>query len=130
MPAVLAPEKPQSQAEAPAEGPSIFLDPSALSLLSGDVTVLARFVQFMSRDVLQERIPASKIEIRGSVDLEDDTSQIVVRVWIRGLSESEIRRYCHDLGERVDNWTTHLPETQRQYFFSRISFQARREADA
>ncbi len=130
MPSVLVPEKYQSGVDAPAEGPSIFLDPSALSLLRGDVTVLARFVHFLSQDILQEHIPASKIEIRGSVDPEDDTSQIMVRVWVRGLSDSEIRRYYHDLGERVDRWAARLPEAQRQHFLSRISFQARREADA
>lgn len=130
MPSTLIPETYQSGVDAPTEGPSIFLDPSALSLLRGDVTVLARFIQFMSQDVLQEQIPASKIEIRGSVDPEDDTSQIVVRVWIRGLSNSEIRRYHHELGERVDSWTNYLSEAQRLHFISRISFQARREADA
>ncbi len=77
MPSVLAPEKPLSNGDTLAEGPSVFLDSSALNLLRGDVTVLTRFLQFMSQDVLQEHIPASKIEIRGSVDPEDDTSQIL-----------------------------------------------------
>lgn len=130
MPAIAVPEKDHLDRDASAEGPNIFLDPSALTLLSGDVTVLARFVQFVSRDILQEQIPANKIEIRGSVDPEDDTSQIVVRVWIRGLSDSEIRHYYHDLGGRVDSWAARLPEAQRLHFFARISFQARREADA
>lgn len=130
MPSVAIPETYPTAVDAPREGPSIFLDPSALSLLTGDVTVLARFIQFISQDVLQEHIPASKIEIRGSVDPEDDTNQIIVRVWIRGLSDSEIRRYYHDFGGRVDSWTKHLPEAQRRHFHSRISFQARREADA
>ena len=130
MPSVLAPEDIRSDADTFSEGPSVLLDPSALSLLPGDVTVLTQFVQFIRRDVLQEHIPASRIEIRGSVDPEDDTSQIVVRVWIRGLADGEIRRYHYDLGERVDDWTAHLSEAQRQHFIARISFQARREADA
>ena len=130
MPSVLAPKKFQPDVDASTGGPSIFLDPSALSLLSGDVTVLTQFVQFIRRDVLQEHIPASKIEIRGSVDPEDDTSQIVVRVWIRGLADSEIQRLYHEMGERVDSWTAHLPEAQRLHFISRLSFQARRELDA
>ena len=123
-------KKPVSHLDTPTEGPSIFFDASALSLLRGDVTVLTRFLQFMSQDVLQEHIPASKIEVRGSVDPEDDTSQILVRVWIRELSDSDIRRYYHDFGGRVDNWTAYLPEEQKLYFFSRISFQARRDTDA
>lgn len=130
MPTIAVPEKAHFGRDASAEGPNIFLDPSALPLLPGDVTVLARFVQFVSRDVLQEQIPASRIEIRGSVDPEDDTSQIVVRVWIRDLSDSEIRHSHHDLGGRVDSWAARLPEAQRLYFLSRISFQTRREADA
>ncbi len=130
MPSVVAPEDIRSDADAFMEGPSVFLDPSALSLLPGDVTVLTQFVQFVRRDVLHEQIPASRIEIRGSVDPEDDTSQIVVRVWIRGLADGEVRRYHYDLGERVDNWTAHLPEAQRLHFISRISFQARRETNA
>ena len=130
MTSVLAPEDIRSDADAFTEGPSVLLDPSALSLLPGDVTVLTQFVQFIRRDVFQEHIPASKIEIRGSIDPEDDTSQIVVRVWIRGLADSEIRRLYHEMGERVDSWTAHLPESQRLHFFSRLSFQARREASA
>ena len=129
MPLVLAPQDPQPDLVS-VEGPSILFDPSAFSALSGDVTVLTSFIQFIRRDNLREHIPASKIEIRGSVDLEDDTSQIVVRVWIRGLTDSEIRRYHSDLGERVDSWTAHLSEAQRLHFISHISFQARREADA
>ena len=130
MPSVLVPEQGQSDVNTSREGPSIFLDASALHLLPGDVTVLTRFVQFLRQDVLQEHIPASKIEIRGSLDPEDETSQIVVRVWIHGLDEGEIRRYYHALGERVDNWSARLPEAQRQQFISRMSFQARRDADA
>ncbi len=129
MPSVLAPEKYQPDLVT-AEGPSIFLDPSALSLLPGDVTVLTQFVQFVRRDVRREHVPASKIEIRGSVDPEDETSQIVVRVWIRGLADGEIRRYHSALGGRVDRWTACLPEAQKLHFISRISFQARRDADA
>lgn len=129
MPSVQAPEKYQTDVLT-AEGPSIFLDPSALSLLTGDVTVLTRFVQFVRRDVLREHVPASKIEIRGSIDPEDETSQIVVRVWVRGLADAEVRRYHSDLGGRVDRWTARLPEAQRLHFISRISLQARREADA
>ena len=70
------------------------------------------------------------MEIRGSADPEDDTSQIVVRLWMRGISEDEMRQYYQDLGARVDRWTAHLSEAQRLYFVSRVSFQARREADA
>lgn len=129
MPAVAAPETRPSDVDALTEGPSVFLDPSALRLLTGDATVLTRFLQFVSQD-LQERLPASRIEIRGSNDLEDDTSQILVRVWIRGLSDSEVRQYYSDLGGRVDGWALRLTEAQRLYFHSRISLQARREADA
>jgi len=129
MPSVRAPEQYQPDVVI-AEGPSIFLDPSALGFLTGDVTVLARFVQFVRRDSFREHVPASRIEIRGSVDPEDETSQIVVRVWVRGLGDAEIRRYHSDLGARVDRWAARLPEAQRLHFISRISLQARREADA
>ena len=126
MPSVLAANDPRPTAAEP----RLLVDPSALSLLSGDVSVLARFLQFVRRDVLQEHIPVSRIEIRGSADPEDDTSQIVIRLWLRGISENEMRRYYQDLGARVDRWTGRLSETQRLYFVSRLSFQVRREADA
>lgn len=129
MPSASAFHESQVTAAASAEGPSLFVDPSALNLLPGDISVLARFLQFVQRDVLQEHVPVSRMEIRGSADPEDDTSQIVVRLWIRGISENEIRQYYLDLGARVDRWTAHLSEAQRLYFFSRLSFQARREAD-
>ena len=130
MPAVLDPEKYPADVDEAIEGPSIFLDPSAFSLLPGDVTVLTQFLQLIRRDVLREQIPATRIEIRGSVDPEDDTGQITVRVWVRGLAEVEIRRYYHALGERIDRWTAQMPEAQRLYFLSRLSFQVRRDADA
>ena len=94
------------------------------------MTVLTRFIQFIRQDVLHEQIQVSKIEIRGSVDPEDDTGQIVVRVWIRGLADGEIRRYYNELGMRVDAWTPHLSEAQWLHFLSHMSFQARREPDA
>ena len=130
MPAIAVPARDYFSRDVFAEGPTIFLDPSAQTLLSGDVTVLAHFIQFMSRDVLQQRIPASKIEIRGSVDPEDDTRQLIVRLWIHSLPSSEIRRYYQDFGDRVDQWAAGLPEEQRLDFLTHISFQARREADA
>jgi hypothetical protein len=122
-------ERHQASADIPSPGPSVFFDPSALDLVSGDATVLTRFIQFVSQDVTEEHIPANKIEVRGSADPEDDTNQILVRVWMRG-SDSEIRQYHHDLGGRVDKWTAHLPEDYKRYFHSRISFQIRREASA
>ncbi len=123
-------ERHQAWADVPSQGPSVFFDPSALDLLTGDATVLTRFLQFMSQDIVAEHIPASKIEIRGSADPEDDTHQILVRVWVREYSDSEIRRYHHDLGGRIDKWAEHLPEAYKQHFFSRISFQVWRDADA
>ncbi len=128
MPAIA--EMYQTSADVPSQGPDIFLDPSALDLLTGDATVLTRFLQFMSQDIVAEHIPASKIEIRGSADPEDDTSQILVRVWIHGYGDSEIRQYHHDLGGRLDSWVARLPEAYKQYFYSRISYQIRRETSA
>ncbi len=112
------------------EGPRILLDPSALPLLPGDITMLTQFLQFAIQDVLQEHIPAVKIEIRGSVDPEDDTRQLLVRLWIRGLTNNEIRHYYQEFGTRVDTWAASLPEAQRLELLTRISFQARREANA
>ena len=130
MPTLTAPQKPPAETDALTRGPSIILDPSALGLLSGDVSVLAHFLQFVRRDVLQEHVPATRIEVRGSVDPEDDTSQIIVRVWMRGMADGEIRGYHHALGGRADDWAAGLPDAQKLFFVSRISFQARREADA
>ena len=121
-------ERHQASADVPSQGPSVFFDPSALDLLRGDATVLTRFLQFVSQDAAEEHIFASKIEIRGSADPEDNTSQILVRVWMQG-SDSEIRQYHHDLGGRADRWAAQLPEAYKQYFHAHLSFQIRREAN-
>jgi len=122
--------QPRIEISLPIVGPSLFVDTSASHLLMGDITVLARFIRLLTSDVLDEHVPASRIEIRGSFDPEDDTSQVIVRLWIRELSNSEIRSYYSDFGGRVDAWMKRLTEEQRSYFVSNISFQARREADA
>lgn len=126
MPAIA--EMPRS-ADAPTEEPSVFFDPSALDLLTGDATVLTRFIQLVSRDVAAKHVAVSRIEVRGSADPEDDTRQVLVRVWMQG-SDNELRQYHHDLGGRVDKWAAHLPEKYKQHFFSHISYQVRREPNA
>ena len=108
---------------------NITIDPSAVSLLSGDITVLVRFLEFVSRDIVQEGISVREIEVRGSTDPEDDTTQIVVRLWVRATTETEVRQYYQALGTRIDQWAKHLSEAQRLYFVSRLSLQVRRATD-
>jgi hypothetical protein len=87
-------------------GPEVFFDASALPFLAGSVTVFHRFLTLLTQDVQREQLSAAKIEVRGTVDPEEDTSQILVR-WMTGLSDE-----------------------QREFFAAKISFQVRRVVNA
>ncbi len=73
--------------------------------------LLTRFMEFVGQDVLQQGVAASRIEVRDSFDPEDDTTQSVVHLWVRGMTDTEIRRYHQELGARADHWAARLSET-------------------
>ncbi len=111
--------------------PEIPVDYSGLPVLTGDATgLLHEFLALLSRDVQQGRLPDAWIEVRGTTDPEDDTTQILVRLWTKGLSDRDARQYQNVFGLRVDDWTRSLSEDQKRLFSQKISFQTRRTADA
>jgi len=113
-----------------ADRAEVFYDPSVLPLLGGHETLLEHFLTLLAQDVQQERLPVTRIEVRGTNDAEDDTSQILVRLWLNRLSDQEIRDYYRSFGRRVDDWARQLSDEQRQFFMTRVSFQARRAVNA
>lgn len=110
--------------------PEVAVDSSALPLVAGDVGLLLNeFLALLARDVQQRNLPTTRIEVRGTSDPEDDTTQVLVRLWARGLSDREARQYQHAFGLRVDDWVRSLSEDRKSLFAEKISFQARRAAD-
>lgn len=112
-----------------AGGPEVFFDPSVFPLLGGRVTVFQRFLTLLTQDVAQAHLEPARIEVRGTSDPEENTSQVLVRLWLGGRSEQEVREYYRAFGRRVDEWARHLSDDQRELFMTKISFQARRDAD-
>jgi hypothetical protein len=111
--------------------PDIPVDYSALPILAGDViSLLNEFLALLMRDIQQRHLPAARIEVRGTNDPEDDSTQVLVRLWAYGLSHQELRQYRGEFGHRVDDWMQALTEDRKSRFAENISFQARRAADA
>lgn len=108
----------------------MFFDPSVLPFLAGRVTVLHRFLTLLTQNVQREQLPAARIEVRGTVDPEEDTTQVLVRLWLSHLSDREIREYHRAFGQQVDEWMVSLSDEQREFFTAKISFQIRRGVDA
>ncbi len=111
--------------------PTIPVDFSRLPVLAGNVTgLLQEFLTLLTHDIQQNHLSAARIEVRGTADPEEDTTQVLVRLWAHGLSESETRQYQREFGHRVDGWVRRLSEDQKGLFAEKISFQARRAVDA
>ena len=104
---------------------------SGLPVLAGNAAeLLQEFLTLLTRDIQQNHLSAARIEVRGTADPEDDSTQVLVRLWARGLSEMDIRQYQREFGDRMDDWVRSLSEDQKVLFAEKISFQARRAADA
>lgn len=111
--------------------PEVAVDSSALPLVAGDVGLLLNeFLALLARDVQQQNLPAARIEVRSTADPEDDTTQVLVRLWTNGLSDYEARQYQRAFGLHVDGWVQGLSEDRKSLFAEKISFQARQAADA
>lgn len=113
-----------------ADGAEVFFDPSVLPLVAGGAAVFEDFLTLLTQDVQREHLPVAQIEVRGTSDPEEETSQILVRLWLNRLSDQEIRDYYRSFGRRVDDWARQLSDEQRQFFMTRVSFQARRAVNA
>ena len=107
------------------------VDFTALPAVSGDVRLLLNeFLALLARDIQQQSLPMGKIEVRGTSDPEDDTTQVLVRLWAVGLSDREARQYQGAFGSRVDEWVRSLSEDRKSLFAEKISFHVRRDMNA
>ena len=106
--------------------PNVRVDSSALPTVAENVRLLLdEFLALLTRDVQQQNVPDAGIEVRGTSDPEDETTQILVRLWINGPSDRAPRQYQREFGSRVDEWVRRLSEDRRSLFPEKISFQAR-----
>lgn len=118
-------------APAPLSPLEVLVDSSALPAVSGDVRLLLNeFLALLARDIQQQNLPMGKIEVRGTADPEDDTTQVLVRLWAVGLSDREARQYQSAFGSRVDVWVQSLSEDRKSLFAEKISFHVRRDMNA
>lgn len=118
-------------APAPLSPLEVLVDSSALPAVSGDVRLLLNeFLALLARDIQQQNLPTGKIEVRGTADPEDDTTQVLVRLWAVGLSDREARQYQSAFGSRVDVWVQSLSEDRKSLFAEKISFHVRRDMNA
>ena len=107
------------------------MDMSALPQLTGNVrAALDWFLGLLNAEVQRNAIPFQSIEVRGTTDPEDGTSQVLVRLWVHEMSEAETRQFYCEFGSIVDQQIQTLSPVLREALAATISFQARRVSDA
>ncbi len=104
--------------------------PSARSMLTDRMQeTLNRLLALLTQEARRNFIPVSKIEIRGFVDPEEDTKEVVVTQWVK-VPPSTALDYWDRLGAAVELWIDYLPETLASIVVERIAIEVRWDADA
>ena len=81
---------------------------------------LNRLLALLTQEARRNFIPVSKIEIRGFVDPEEDTKEVVVTQWVK-VPPSTALDYWDRLGAAVELWIDYLPETLASIVLERIA---------
>jgi hypothetical protein len=107
----------------PAGSPKKIIDQSASDLLTDRVSAaLDRLVAIAEQTASKRFIPISRIEIRGYVDPEESTEEIVVRIWTKvGLKDAY--KFWDYLGIAVEDAIRCFPGGLQRVAVERISFE-------
>lgn len=95
----------------PARAPRVQIvwDPSVRALLTAAVRqTLNALLPHLERLAAEEPSPVTRIEVRGYVDPEEGSKQVVIRVWTDLPAEPALD-YWDRLGEAFDTWLGTLP---------------------
>jgi hypothetical protein len=105
--------------------PETIIDPSAHSMLTDRVRLtLIRMLPLLKSEARKSFIPVSKVEVRGFVDPEEDTEEVVVIQWVK-VSPQAALAYWDRLGSMVEFWIDFLPDELARIATERLSIEVR-----
>ena len=105
--------------------PKMIIDPSAHSMLTDRVRMtLERMFPLLESEARKSFIPVSKIEVRGFVDPEEDTEEVVVTQWVK-VSPQAAMAYWDRLGSMIEFWIDFLPDELVRIATERLSIEVR-----
>jgi hypothetical protein len=101
-------------------------DASSNGVLTDDLRdVLDGFVRYIRKDAVDNSIGLDHIEIRGLIDPEDDTTQVIVRAWTIGMGRAATQQYFYDTCGRMGEWLSALDKTHKDLFELKFILQTR-----
>ena len=105
--------------------PETIIDPSARPMLTDRVCMtLDRMLPLLRGEARRSFIPVSKVEVRGFVDPEEDTEEVVVIQWVK-VSPQAALAYWDRLGSMIEFWTDFLPDELARIATERLSIEVR-----
>jgi hypothetical protein len=105
--------------------PETIIDPSARPMLTDRVCMtLDRMIPLLKGEARRSFIPVSKVEVRGFVDPEEDTEEVVVIQWVE-VSPQAALAYWDKLGSMIEFWIGFLPDELARIAIERLSFEVR-----
>jgi len=85
---------------------------------------LDRMLPLLKGEARRSFIPVSKVEVRGFVDPEEDTEEVVVIQWVE-VSPQAALAYWDKLGSMIEFWIGFLPDELARIAIERLSFEVR-----
>lgn len=108
---------------------SVIVDRSARPIITDRrQIVLEHLLPLLERTARKSFMPVSKIEVKGFVDPEEDTEEIVVIQWVKVTPDAALN-YWEKVGAVIGHWTGYLPEPLRAEAIEHIAFEVRWETD-
>jgi hypothetical protein len=105
--------------------PETIIDPSARPMLTDRVCMtLDRIIPLLKGEARRSFIPVSKVEVRGFVDPEEDTEEVVVVQWVK-VSPQAALAYWDKLGSMIEFWIGFLPDELARIATERLSIEVR-----
>jgi hypothetical protein len=89
---------------------------------------LDRIIPLLKGEARRSFIPVSKVEVRGFVDPEEDTEEVVVVQWVK-VSPQAALAYWDKLGSMIEFWIGFLPDELARIAIERLSFEVRWDID-
>ena len=105
--------------------PETIINPSARPMLTDRVRMtLDRMLPLLRGEARRSFIPVSKVEVRGFVDPEEDTEEVVVTQWVKVSSQTALA-YWDRLGSMIEFWIDFLPDELARIATERLSIEVR-----
>lgn len=131
--AVIRPQEQSADTGIPMNAPSFFVtkepdirySPSVRTMLTDRVQHTLNFLlPALKKEARRSFIPLTRIEVRGFVDPEEDTQEVVIVQWVNVSPEMALD-YWDKLSFTVDAWAKSLPQDLASIIEERIALEVR-----